>query len=454
MLRQLLFLAMMGMATYGVFVSAFGALLAYIWFALFRPQEFTWYDITSLKLSLVLGVMLVVRSLMEGKFPNLSHRISIIMVCFLLTGLLAQVGAFNPAVGWNWIDYFARLSLVSLLMVTLTDSVNRFRYAILVIALSLGYYTCKAGLASLLGGGMRFGVGLGGAFIDNNGYALAAVMLLPFFYALSVTVPEHWRFRKPIVWGLRMAIPLTMFAAVSTFSRGGLLALAAAGFVFIMLFVKRRALSLAMVAVVLAVALPFVPLPEGYTERMTTIVTYQEVGEESATSRLHFWEVAWDMAVDRPLGVGMRNFDYAYDSYDFLNGRFGKGRAVHNSHLQVLAEQGFAGFFLWVGAFVTAFSLCMRMRRIGRGALGGTPDGEFIFAMSGALAVSMTAFIVGGTFIALALNDLTWMTFALVAALDRVAAHLVAVKEGKVAADGRTLPIRRRTMTQPQGKQT
>jgi putative inorganic carbon (hco3(-)) transporter len=195
-------------------------------------------------------------------------------------------------------------------------------------------------------------------------------------------------------------------------------------------------MTLAVMAVVIATALPFIPLPKGYTERMTTIVTYESTGEESATSRLHFWEVAWDMAIDRPLGVGMRNFDYAYDSYDFLDGRFGRGRAVHNSHLQVLAEQGFVGFFLWVGAFATAISLCMRMRRIGRSQLAGTPDGEFVFFMAGALIISMVAFMVGGTFIALALNDLTWMTFALVAALDRITAHLVLVKAGGAAAIG------------------
>jgi hypothetical protein len=34
--------------------------------------------------------------------------------------------------------------------------------------------------------------------------------------------------------------------------------------------------------------------------------------------------------------------------------------------------------------------------------------------------VSMVAFLVGGAFISLSLNDLTWLTFALVSALDRL----------------------------------
>ena len=32
----------------------------------------------------------------------------------------------------------------------------------------------------------------------------------------------------------------------------------------------------------------------------------------------------------------------------------------------------------------------------------------------------MTGFVVGGAFLALALNDLTWLTFAMVAALERL----------------------------------
>jgi hypothetical protein len=45
---------------------------------------------------------------------------------------------------------------------------------------------------------------------------------------------------------------------------------------------------------------------------------------------------------------------------------------------------------------------------------------HFFFTAANGLMTSMIAFLVGGSFIALALNDLTWLTFALVAALDRL----------------------------------
>jgi putative inorganic carbon (HCO3(-)) transporter len=373
---------------------------------------------------------LIVRSIVAGKFPNMSHGLSVGMLLFLLTGLIAQFGAANADVGWEWIDSFARLTLVSLFMVALTDTHRRFLLTVLVIAGSLGFYTIKAGLISLLGGGLRFGQGLAGAYTDNNAYALAAVMIMPLLLALSQNIPDEWRFRKWLVWGLRIGIPLTCFSAISTFSRGGLLALSAATITYVMLFSKRRFATIAGLALIVLVAMPLVPLPAGYTERMQTIVTYEDVGEESAVSRLHFWAVAWEMAKDQPLGVGMRNFDYAYDQYDFLQGRFGHQRAVHNSHLEVLTEQGFLGFFIWIAMFTMAFRRCARMRRIADKELAGTAEGRFIRTMAAALVVSMIAFLVGGTFIALALNELTWMTFALVAALDRITTATVGSHQG------------------------
>ena len=51
--------------------------------------------------------------------------------------------------------------------------------------------------------------------------------------------------------------------------------------------------------------------------------------------------------------------------------------------------------------------------------------------------VSMVGFIVGGGFVASALNDVTWLTFAMVASLDRLAYQLapepVVAREAQLA---------------------
>ena len=95
--------------------SAFGALLFYIWFALFRPQEWLWIDITGYRPSLIIGLTLVVRSAISGVLPNLTHPLSIGSVLFLTCALIAQAGAVNQAVGWDRFDFLWKLVLVMLL---------------------------------------------------------------------------------------------------------------------------------------------------------------------------------------------------------------------------------------------------------------------------------------------------------------------------------------------------
>ena len=53
---------------------------------------------------------------------------------------------------------------------------------------SLGFHAAKAGLAFIVGGGTRFADGLAGAFVDNNGYALGTVMIMPLLLATAQNI--------------------------------------------------------------------------------------------------------------------------------------------------------------------------------------------------------------------------------------------------------------------------
>jgi probable O-glycosylation ligase (exosortase A-associated) len=418
-LRSLFVIVLMTLGISAALFNRFPALLLYVWFALFRPQEWLWVDITSLRLSLVLGLLLVVPSLATGILPNLTHPLSFGAVAFLLTGLVAQTQATRPDIGWVWIDYLSRLILICLLSTTLTNTRRRLFAMIAVASVSIGFQSAKAGLASLLGGGVRFSDGQAGSFIDNNGYALAIAMIIPLLIATARNWPREWRFNRWFRFGLWIWVPLSAFAIISTFSRGGLLALIAMSLVLIALQRARLRVFAALVLIGLAVG-PFIPIPKGYFDRVETIQTYQEIDEDSAVSRLHFWRVALDMVHDNPLGVGLKNYEQRYNDYDFLNGRYGTHRAVHSSHFQVLAEQGYAGAAIWVGLFGYAIFVCLRVRKRAGRFVDSPADSAFDVNCSDALLASMVAFIVGGAFIALSLNDLTWMTFAMVASLERI----------------------------------
>jgi len=426
--------------------SRFDALLLYLWFAFFRPQDWLWIDISGLRPSLVLGVLLTVPALLTGVWPNVTHPLSMGSVLFLLTAVVAHTNAVNPDVSLEWLGFQARVTLIALLATTLITTRRRLVAALAVVAGSLGFHAAKAGLASVLAGGSRYADGLSGAYFDNNGYALAVVMVIPLLYAVGQTIdllfdeePPRW-----VRWcrvGIFAALPLCAMTVVSTFSRAGLLALVAVILTYLFL-VRGKARWAIAAGTIVVVAIVGLSLPEGYLDRVETIRTYDEVGDVSSLSRLHFWKVALNMAEAEPLGVGLRNYDYAYNRYDFSNGEFGSNRAVHNSHLEVLAELGYAGATIWIVQFGLAFLVAFRVRSRARTPGLAPESARLLMVVSNAIIASMVGFVVGGTFIALALNDLTWMTFAFLAATDRIAASLCA-EAGQTSMENQPQPYAR-----------
>jgi putative inorganic carbon (HCO3(-)) transporter len=423
MLRSLFILAILVPGFFAALRNRHAALLLYLWFALFRPQDWMWIDITSLRMSMVLGVVLLVPAIATGLFPNITHPLSIGMWLFLLSGLTSQLGAIRPEIGWAWIDYLFRLFLCCTLLVTLSSTSKRLLAVIAVIGGSMGFHAAKAGLAFVVGGGTRFADGLAGAFVDNNGYALGTTMIMPFLLVtaqnIHLLVPKPGVIQTWVRRGFYAAVPLCLFAVIGTYSRGGFLSVTSAALVFLLLQ-RRRFTALAAVLAVVSLMLAVVPIPAGYLERLETIQTYKEVGEDSALSRPHFWKVGIQMGLAKPFGVGLRQYEAAYDRFDFLHGRFGLSRAVHSAHVQVFAEMGFFGAIVWTGMFAYAFIACLRIRARSRQEHLAPADGELLFTIANALITAMVAFVVGGAFLALALNDLTWLTFGVVAAADRL----------------------------------
>jgi len=309
--------------------------------------------------------------------------------------------------------------IVTTLAVSLLNTREKLSQFVAVVAGSFAFYSAKAGIVTLTSGGVRFTEGQAGAFVDNNGYALAINMAIPLMAVTGTTLMAKLPGLKFIRLGFLVAIPLSVFTVIGTMSRAGLLALATLALITTLLQ-RRPALWTAGLVVGAVLTYNFAPMPEGYLDRVQTIGTYKEVGDGSALGRLHFWHVAGRMAAANPLGVGLRNYDKAYDDYDDSGGAYGSTRSVHNSHLQVLSEQGYAGLFIWAVTFIYAITIGLRLRFTATKTPGLTDDErQFYVSMSTALVASMCAFLVGGTFIAASNNELTWLTFGAVAALQR-----------------------------------
>lgn len=428
-MRSLFVLLVAAVGLGGALVSRHIGLLTYVWFTLFRPVEYSYFALYPLRLPLVSGILLLVPSLLTGRFPNITQPLSVmgwLMWCCVViaqfttpvihSGLAAH---YNYVPTWDNVDQFTRLLLVSTLAVTLIDTKDKLRHYVAIMAASLGFYSAKGGLAAILAGGLQFAEGID-AFPDNNYYALAITMAMPFMAASAVALEAPLPGLAYLRKAFYAAIPLSIVTVIATNSRGGFVAMAALALVVAMLQ-ERRFTWLAGLILSAVLLYNFAPMPEGYVERISTINKVEETNETSALGRLHFWHVATIMAENNPLGVGLRYFDYAYDEYDDLGGAYGLTRSVHSSHFQVLAELGYFGLALWVGLFGYAIAACLRIRfRAAKMEQLSDGDRRFYVTMSTAFVASLLAFLVGGAFLAAAANDLTWLTFGGVSALHRM----------------------------------
>ena len=100
---------------------------------------------------------------------------------------------------------------------------RRFRILVMLIAFSIGFLGAKRGLIGLLRGGARYNDGPGGFMSDNNSFALVLNMILPLLVA-----HRHGREAEAAADRRRRVVAaLCAVTVLFTFSRGGLLTLAA-----------------------------------------------------------------------------------------------------------------------------------------------------------------------------------------------------------------------------------
>ena len=186
---------------------------------------------------------------------------------------------------------------------------------------------------------------------------------------------------------------------------------------------KHRVRATVAIAIVCAVILPV--LPQAFWDRMSTVALSEDKLQEdddSSRGRLHFWRVAVQMANANPIfGVGHNAFNPSYDTYDFLDGRYGVGRAVHSTWFGIVAELGYIGLLLFVLNLVFAFIALTRVRRAA--ARGEVPEDFGIYAR--ALETSLVVFCVGGTFLSYQYVEMLWHFVGLSTALALMAAEFV-----------------------------
>lgn len=175
-----------------------------------------------------------------------------------------------------------------------------------------------------------------------------------------------------------LIVSLLIFGAlIASWSRGAWLGFALAAAVMMFAIPRRLAhrIILACGFVLLVGSLWLTGLlPSSIVTRLTTAAgdffTARDVRGVDVTpinyaviERLAHWQAAINMAEDRPLlGVGLGNYETAYDRYRLINWHQPLGHA-HNYYLNILAETGMIGFFAYAMFWLLIWGLTWRAMR-------------------------------------------------------------------------------------------
>ncbi|RMF08983.1 MAG: putative O-glycosylation ligase, exosortase A system-associated [Alphaproteobacteria bacterium] len=405
MLRSLLVFILIFAALPVAVAKPHVGVLVWSWISYMNPHRLTYgmaYNFNFLDYVAAVTFVGLLFTRERKTLPN--HPIVYLLIAYFVWVTITSLFAVYQELAWaKWIKFF-KIILFTFITMMLMQSRGRMEALIWVIVLSLGFFTSKGGLFTILtGGAHRVWGPPGTAYTDNNEFALATVMLIPLLRYLQ-TQTEN----KLLRWTLFGMIFLSMFAIFGTQSRGGLVAIAA---MLIFLIYKARKLMFGMFALGLAVIIGYFVMPESWRERMATIQNYEQ--DASARGRLDMWKFAIDVANDSPIVGG--GFDVFYhEGYRAAYLPEGvEGRAAHSIYFEVLGEHGYVGLILFFLIGITAFFTCGAI--VDRCKIHD--ELRWARELAAMLQVSIVGYASAGAFLTIATFDLYYHLVAITAIL-------------------------------------
>lgn len=387
-----------------VVIRPFVGVLLWSWISFMSPHKLLWGPASGLPWALMTVAAMIVGCMVAREPKRFAMNpttglIMAFMLCITLTSVVAMAPFGDVMHKWGLVfkSFFVMLITASLL-----TSKERIHALVWVMVLSLAYFGIKGGGFTLMHGGASRVLGPPETMIsDNNHLAAALLVATPLMNYLRIQ-SKH----RVVRIGLAATMVLTLFAVVGSYSRGALLGLVAMS-AFLWAKSKHKMLAAIVIPVVVGAAIMFMP-PE-WMDRMHTIDDYQ--GDASAEGRLAIWNVAWQMAIHRPLtGAGFMG-PYTQEVVDQFV-RNTTSRAVHSIWFEVLGEHGFITFGVWVGITISGI---IAARRIIKNA-SGVPGLEWCVDLAKMSQVSIVAYLVAGSFLSLCYWDYYFTILVSVAA--------------------------------------
>ncbi len=394
-------------------------LLVYLLVFLMRPGE-KYPFLATIRIELILGACLSFLSLIKNKYryghftiPDSKLNLNMLLVLAAMCLSFSLSSCKDCTV--NAIQEMLKLAIFFLLIILNIDSKKKleiFFWAFLLINAKLtfdiayGFYHGQA----VYNQGLERATGGNSAMDNFNGIAITMNTMIPFAYFFFFYYREYWQ--KIIMAGCLFLFSWTL---IITGSRGGMI-----GFVGIMGMIwlqSKRKLALGLFFIVFMVV-GWSLLGSDSRARYSTI--FDKKLDESSENRILAWEDGLELAILRPItGVGAGAFAWARVE------RFGRYLNPHNMYIQVLAELGFIGTFIYFMFVIDIFRFNRRILK--RVTSRGSPL-SMLVPLARSIMTSCGSLLITGIF-AHSAYRYTWY---MMAALTVVSLQLI--KEAEAAA--------------------
>lgn len=362
------------------------------WLSLMNPHRLGYGFARDLPLNFTVAALTIVAWLVSGnKGPIQIRKFGALLLLFSIWMTITTFAAPSVDASFPLWDRNIKTMLLIFMIIFVINNRIRLVGLLWIVLISLGFFGVKGAGFLVATGFDSIVFGPPDTMIeDNNSLALALVMITPVLNYIRTHTES-----KVIKFGVMATILLVLASVIGTYSRGGLIALAAMlGFLWIKSRTKLATLAFAAVAAISV----FAVMPDKYIDRISTIKGAAE-SDDSFKGRLDAWEVAWNVALDRPLGAGFDGprqwpiwSQYLPDA---------TARASHSIYFMVLGEHGFIGLGIYLSLLAAAWFNFARVRKLTR----DKPELLWAADLASAIQVGIVGFCVGGAALPMAYYD-------------------------------------------------
>lgn len=417
-MRDLLF-ALVWMALLPlVLISANAGALVWVWSALLAPNELLYGFMSSVPFNKIVAVLTIFTVFISKEKQDRYIDITLfLLILFALGGTVSWFNAMAP--GPTTTELYEKLlkeiALVFVIATVMTTRAHIDRL-VLVVVLAVGFQAAKEGTIYILSNGGHHIAG-SGALGDNNGVAMALLMIIPLISYLARN--SVVRIVRIGMWSL---LGLSLVTVLATYSRDGFIGMV----VLSALMIKnsrRRLLSICLAA--FAAAFLYILASQSWFDRMDTIQSASD--DSSFMGRVVAWKMSLLIAMDNPLfGGGMHAvqnqsvwdaYRKDFDLVDFVDTPPADKtvRAAHSIYFEVLGDLGFVGLALFLSILGVALWNCRQLNRMS----AGHPSCDWAAQLARMLQICLIIYLITGVALSEAYLELFYILVALLSRCRR-----------------------------------